>query len=79
MKRFDKMQQDCKRDGIVHIDSVDGVTEVCGCNHDRRCNTDQCPSLNYWGGDKQVGWHEERALEQTGLTEQYESEMAEVV
>ena len=78
MRRFDKMQQDCKRQ-IVKVDAQDGVTKICGLNKDRKCNDEQCPSLNHWGPDRQLGWHEERALEQTGLTEQYESEMAEVV
>lgn len=73
MKRFDMMRAECERTGVKTMDSFG--EEVCGCNHDRACSPDDCPSLNYWSADRQIGYHAQRALELTELESQYEEEM----
>jgi hypothetical protein len=75
MTRFDKMQADCHSKGIVKSDPMDGG-KVCGCSRDRECTKEDCPSLKYWGGDRQIGYHSMRALECYNYEDQYKEEMA---
>lgn len=69
----------CSERGYIKVDELDGAATVCGVNHDLECKKGCCMlSKGYWGDDsKQVGWHEERSLELTGLKSEFDNDMDE--
>ena len=78
MTKHESYRKQCEERGYIKADELDGGGfSICGVNRDLECKEGSCALSNeYFGGDKQVGWHVERALDNTGLTEQFKEEIA---
>ena len=72
--KFSEMKEQCLAAG--YVGEEEGV-EVCGCSVVVACSGYSCPSKKYWniGHGKQEGYHKMKALENTGLKDQYREEM----
>ena len=71
--KYAEMREQCDAAGVVKEDC--GV-EVCGVNTAVKCSGYSCPSKLYWNkAHRQPGWHKMKALEKTGLEDQYKEEM----
>jgi hypothetical protein len=76
MTKHEVYRKQCEDRGYIKDDELEGGVKICGVNRDMECKEGCCAlSSEYFGGDKQVGWHVERALDNTGLTEQFKEEM----
>ncbi len=66
-------KKECAELGYVKTDT-DGL-DVCGPGGGL-CSGHSCLSKKYWNKEhKQPGWYKERALERTGLGEEFRKEM----
>ena len=73
MTKYAEMRKECLASGYIIQEA--GV-DVCGVNKSRKCSGYACPSKHYWNsGKSQEGYHKMKALEATGLTEQYNEEI----
>lgn len=50
---------------------------MCRVQHDLPCKSDSCIAKRYGSlvHNSQIGWHDRRALERTGLVDEFEKEM----
>lgn len=75
MTHFKQMKQECKDAGYVQRDA-EGI-EVCALAKKTKCSGHSCPSKAYWAqSHRQTGYHYLKALERTGLIDDYNDEMS---
>jgi len=69
---YSDIRAECEGFGAVKRDDVGDICGLSGCV----CNGKNCPSKAYWAkGHKQPGYYRQRALDRTGLAEQYAEEI----
>ena len=75
MNFYDK-RSEC-REARPKFDKDKDGHDICIAQHTLLCNAGSCLSTHYWthGKQKQIGWTSARALENTGLEDQYKEEM----
>ncbi len=65
-------KSECERGGVVRRGDLGDECAVSG----ELCNGKNCPSKEYWAKNhRQPGYYRLRALDRTGLKEQYEAEV----
>ena len=69
---FPEIREECDSHGIVKNDM--GVN-VCGASRGVLCCEASCPSIGYWTNHRDFGYGKMKALERTGLVDDYEEEM----
>ena len=76
MTKFAEMKRQCEKARSEPLDvDVDGF-DLCCVQSGLICTGDSCPSKKFWNKThRQPGYYKQRALERTGLTEEYEEEM----